>query len=999
MHLVSSGNLSIPYTDKFAGSFNDFTCIQKLYPSGDVYSSDFVDKNNKHENLYQNIDEGIFTGKYHTPSGVSDRVSDDKSTYIQPSSIQTEGTHNYKCEITAPSIIAKDSRIFFRAAGPRSNYDSNLAPEYTIKNITWKDPNGGLVIEYEDIVMRGDADYDDHNNYVNFGTYASKPKVNKFLLYQWQEGYPLTGPSTGYTLSFDVEGKSFDDPFDQGFNVGFEENTDVVDTVAGLNDYLAIDGAPLSTQNQGLINPTNAIRISAIEICNSGGLVGIGREQYLPIYMQVRPSGDSLERRAMPASILSWDHDSGVYPVASSVWTSPYLSDNTTVSGAKNLIHSLNYLNDSYYINLDRVDSPHLADSGRLAVKFTLNNLDLPAKRGEFGFGHSKGAFDVGDRKELDTFFKPHSASLRVRARKSSASIRDYSIDVVGWTDDKLLNISTPKGGFLQSTGGTGDYVASSGYEGPDASLASEAFSSLDGFSSGNTPNNAGYDHYRLSTTPVVNSTDFAWYEIELNIFEDNVSLGKSKDYAQSPNFESVYLDLYPLPSGAQISHMELCLKYSPSNGLSLHSVGGDLGFIDGNREEGRLHPTSRQSTDSIINTGPTYNPISKIENIPHAFTTPSSIKTNYSRRWKGSNGLVNGPFDGDMFGFGFENPQLDHPFMSGLYDFSNYSGTTIKPKEVGQGLHADNGTLSTTFSQAIYKNVGWRFKTQNIFDYQKPSWSSDYKTTDWTSLSNGGSNFTTDDFYGKIADAFDSVVRVSGVNSRVTFGNDGMHNFAAYVRFSPDISITGVGYNLLNSGCIVSKWDSGKELEFAIGYQAGYLVGVARATDGSVIKVTDTAKYDTYQYPLPVVLTYNSDNKLRLYTDNELQNSWTALRATSDAFVLYSGDSSIVLGHSHGSGVGINAFVSEFGISNSGNLVDSSPDLTNKEVTVESFLENRRVKFWQTTDSHTDDSYKLWDRVNESTLDWDLGAFSYCAFNYEFDWWTETLWKRLHNV
>ena len=427
MHLVGSGALSIPYTDKFAGDFNDFTCVQKLYPSGDVYTSDFVDKDNKRENLYQNIDEGVFTGKYHVPSGVSDRITDDRDTYIQPSSIHTDGTFNYECHIDSPAIVAKESRIFFRLAAPRSNWDGNganfdgeVSHEYTIQNINWKDPNGITVIKYEDIVMRGDADYD-NSNYVNFGTYASKPEINKFLLYQWQEGYPLTGPSTGYTLSFDVVGRSLDDPFDLGFDLGYEENTDVVDSTAGSNDYLAIDGSPLSTQNQSMgINPTNAVRISAIEICNSGGLVGLGREQYFPIHMKVRPSGDSLERRAMPASILSWDHNSGVYPLASSVWNSPnQAADNTTASGSQNLIQHLNYLNDSYYINLDRMDS-QIADSGRLAVQFTLNNLDAPVKRGQFGFGHSKGAFDVGDKKELDVFFKPTRASLRIRARKAS---------------------------------------------------------------------------------------------------------------------------------------------------------------------------------------------------------------------------------------------------------------------------------------------------------------------------------------------------------------------------------------------------------------------------------------------------------------------------------------------------------------------------------------------------------------------------------------------------
>jgi len=998
MHLVGSGVLRQTYADKFAGSFNDFTCVQKLYPSGDVYTTEFVNQNTKHDNLYQSIDEGIFTGKYHVHGDISDRYSDDRLEFITPSSIHTDNTARYTCDITAPSIIAKESRLFFRMAAPRSNWDGNganfrseVAHEFSIINIEWKDPLGDVVVRYEDITMRGDADYD-NRKYRNFGTYGTKPEINNFLKYQWQSGYPLLGPDTGYTLTFQVSGRSLDDPFDQGFDFGFEENTDVVDSVAGSDDYLAIDGAPLATQNQSMgLNPTNAVRISAIEICNSGGLVGLGKEHYMPFYMQVRPSGDSLERRAMPAKILQWDHNSGIYPVASSVWNSPNgLFDNTTASGATNLLHSLNYLNDDYYINLRRLDSPYRADSGRLAMKFTLDNLDLPVKRGQFGFGHAKSAFDVGDRKELDTFFIPNRATLRVRARKESSDIRDYSFDVVGWTDDRLLNISSPTGGFLQSTGGTGDYITTSGYEGPDLTLAGESLSSLEGFSSGNTPNNAGYDHYRLSTTPVVTGTTFSWYEIDLNIFEDTVTLGQSKQYDQSPNFESVYLDLYPLPSGAQISHIELCLKYSPSNGLNMMSLGGDIGLIDGSRAEGRLHPTTRQSTDSIINAGTTYNPLSTIESIPHAFTTPSSIKSNYSRRWRGVKSIVNGPFDPDMFAFGFENPTLDHPFMSGLYNLTNYNGTTIYPENVGKNLHADNGTLTTTFSEPIYKNVGWRFKTQNIFDYQKPGWSSDYKTTDWTALSDGGSNFNSHELYGKIADAFDSVVRVSGANSYITLGNGQASNFAAYARITPDISITGVDYNLYNSGCVLSKWDNGKELEFAIGYENGYLTGFARAIDGSIIKVTDTALYNTYQYPVSVLLTYNADNKLRLYTDNELENSWTALRATSTAFTAATGDSYITVGHSHGSGVGINAFISEFGISNSGNIVESLPDATKKEITAEQFLENTRVKFWDTTDTYTDDSYKLWDRINERTSDWDLGAFSYCAFNQAFDWWTK---------
>ena len=52
MHLVGSGVLRQTYADKFAGDFNDFTCVQKLYPSGDVYTSEFVNQNTRHNDLF-----------------------------------------------------------------------------------------------------------------------------------------------------------------------------------------------------------------------------------------------------------------------------------------------------------------------------------------------------------------------------------------------------------------------------------------------------------------------------------------------------------------------------------------------------------------------------------------------------------------------------------------------------------------------------------------------------------------------------------------------------------------------------------------------------------------------------------------------------------------------------------------------------------------------------------------------------------------------------------
>ena len=96
---------------------------------------------------------------------------------------------------------------------------------------------------------------------------------------------------SGYKLTFDVRSEALDDPFSPGFSDGFEDNYIIHDTYASGDDYLALDGAPLSTQDQSLINPTKAIRISALEICNSGGY-GPRPENYIGLFAQVPEKGE-----------------------------------------------------------------------------------------------------------------------------------------------------------------------------------------------------------------------------------------------------------------------------------------------------------------------------------------------------------------------------------------------------------------------------------------------------------------------------------------------------------------------------------------------------------------------------------------------------------------------------------------------------------------------------------------------------------------------------------
>ncbi|NDB59931.1 hypothetical protein EB001_16005, partial [bacterium] len=161
--------------DKFAGYFNrintlNFNPSEKLYPISDIVTNSgdnyFVDKYINSGNLYSNIDEGVFTGSYTKDRGISRIISDDRDSYIQPSSVFTKNNFTYKCEVTKPLHHAKESFLFIRAAAPVSDFASDIPPQYKIHNIKLEDPSGNLIIKYKNIILRGDADY--KTNYVNF---------------------------------------------------------------------------------------------------------------------------------------------------------------------------------------------------------------------------------------------------------------------------------------------------------------------------------------------------------------------------------------------------------------------------------------------------------------------------------------------------------------------------------------------------------------------------------------------------------------------------------------------------------------------------------------------------------------------------------------------------------------------------------------------------------------------------------------------------------------
>jgi hypothetical protein len=1001
----STSNIKVSKVDKFAGSIDriksleNFIPTQKLYPIKDIITNYdnkyFVDKILNTTNLYSNIDDGIFTGNYIEHGKSSSLISDDRDTYIQPSSIFTSGQFRYKFEVTKPYSI-QESFLFIRATAPLYNNDSRTSPEYTISNIKLEDPSGNLIIQYKDIVIRGDADY--NTDYTNFTTYITEPLVNNLIYNTWDEKYPLMYFSSGYSLNLDVGVKSLDDAFSEHFDDGYEESQ----VLKALNDtnknnYLSLSSSPISTHGQSIsINPTNSLRISAIEICNSGG-IGVFLSEYLSFYSQVDPTGQRIVRSIYPQQVIINSNNLDLYPISTfSTWESSpdFLNNetayNTSVSGSEILTSKLQ---DDYpfnYIKLASTDP--INDSGRLTLKFshTPPRSTISLTAGSFSFGERANDFDTAAYQataEADSFFVIDNISLKVIAKKEVGS-RDYALDIIGYSDDGILNITPKIGTFLQnSDAGEGTIPISSGFITiDDLGISTQSFSEKNQyFNSALVTQQAG-DHYKLASLPIVSGTTFAEYNIPLTIYKDNVRLGQPIDYSMSSYFENLYLDIYPLPSGATISTVQLIVTYKPSNGLSLHTLGQPL-TNNLEKRNVRIYPISRNSNDDAINSDLDDGPLSLIENIPHAYQTPNSIKTNYARRWRGIDGLVvGGPYDPNIFDISFENPPLSTPFLDGYFTFNYDSGNNIISNPI-----ANYSTISGSLIGHYNKisNIGLRFNNNSLF-YS----STNYSTIDWTSI-NGYENH---ELYGKIVDAYDNVIRLSGDAGYINFGNiDTASGFSIYVRFSPDINISGIDYNLFNSGVIFSKWDSDKNLEFACGYEGGFLCGYARSDSGEIIKVKDTISYSGYQYPLSVLLTYNDNlsNVLRLYTNNEIiSEPFNTLRASSSEFTIYSGISDLTFGFSSGSGVGINAFIGEIGISTynaSGtNLVYDKANKLYRQQNVDEFIKSQRHIFDSNINISAGDKFSLWDYINEDTSNWNLGQFKYYGFSADFSRFTK---------
>ena len=1021
------GNINNTYTDKIGGytreinKLDNFAATQKFYPIEDIVTTknnvSFVNKDLSVSGLYTSVDEGLFVGNYTQRGKTSLRINDEYGTYITPSSIYSEGNFTYKCELTPPAIKPIENFLFIRAAAPMAVFESDLAPEFRIHNIRWEDPSGNLITKYKDIIVRGDGDFEEENEHYNFATYVTEPEYNNASRHNWDELVPVFGENSGYTLNMDFKATCFHDPFTRGFNKKSYENQCELYVLGTSNDYLAVDGAPLSTQNYGFeFTPNASIRISNIEIAASGSVEGLLAENYAMLHAESVKEGLSLERKIYPSKVLPSDFSNGIHPEVNTVWKSSAHNGKIYYNNVKEDLEGISRsLNDFVtFRSIELVSTTPIADSGKLHLKYS-HQPALKIKQ------VSGGAFSIGtlrldsnldlakstiERNE-EEYYEVESIELKLVAKKASSSTRDFALDIVGYCDDGLFNVTSAVGGFLQnSTSGLGTVPVASGFDNSNyLTRSSEAISSRDEyFENRKVVDNLGGDHYLITeslfklseneygeevrTPSMVNSTEFDEYIVPLQVFPKEHELGYPESFKISPYFEALHLDIYPLPVGAVIARAELIVKYKPSAGMHLHTFG--YGNVELSRRSNNLFTAAMGERDHKLNAVVGSKPLSLIENIPHGFTTPETIKTNYSKRWRGVDGVSrSGPFNPPAFDESFYNPQLEKPFLNGYYTFRSTDGNNIYPDD---GSTVGTGIFSALLSSNIINSVGMRFRTDHLFASQERS----YTTIDWTS--------TGHELYGQITDSFENAVRVKQSNGNINFGNVACSGgFSVFARFSPDVDVSGVDYNLFNSGVIVSKWDAGKDLELAIGYKDGRITGYARDVHGNNIEVQDTLTYTDYQYPIPVLLTYNDNNSqsLRLYTDNEIINSgsFDILRSSSSPFVMASGDSDLVFGHSYGSGVGINAFITDIGISQDNTygaiLVSGSvADASKQQTTAERFFDSFRSKFWNDGESYTNDRYRLWDFVDEDSNKWHIGAFKYCEFGPDYD----TLTKKIGN-
>lgn len=927
--LFCAGSFKIGKTDKFAGYKPNFRAYEKLYPIQDISfksklsNEDIVivrseDGILKFNNNYKSVDDGVFVGEYVDNGKIGFQISDDKS-FIFTYTVFSQGDIQYKFRITNPLSVAKLSYLAIRSSAPFDSYATKKPQQYKFYDIKLEDPYGNLIIQYEDILVRGDSD---------FTTYISKPLINNLLLPTWDPNYPVMGDNGSYTLTFNITFDCSSYPFNNRFNDTYEQTC-------------------IINKDQPNPNPFSLLNISALEIGNSGG-VGIQKDNFVNLFSQVTDQPNRVSRVISPAQILPYNFNNGIYPESNSIWTTTIndlVYDNTTSSGVDKLLSKVttNFL--SNYITLSNSNTH--PDSGRLILKFnTIPKYEKYAKNtgGPFAFGGSNAFNDSAlvNYQDNDEFFNIDKLELKIVARKAAGS-PDYPIDVVGYSDDKLLNITPKINGFVQNANidnfNSNNVPDISGFYSRTISMSDSAFSDQSSYYLKDITNKG--DHYILSL-PVVNSTSFKEYIIPLSIYEDTTKLGNTR-YSSSSFFENLFLDISPIPNGASISKIELIVHYRPSNALQLYSFGGPA-----NKKAGFSNLTLLPTSSGTINT------VDRLSGILTGFTSPTYLKTNYSRRWRGHTGdiLNSNSFDYSEFDFSFDHKQSNTPFSSHV-DFTKTNLNYVYD-------HKNTIFAQSTSNLNVLSNFGWRYSSDQLID----GVTTPYKSISWN-----------DNIY----DTFDRALKVNeniGLKSTVL---NTSNSFSLLIKYTPDNA------ELIDlDNYVIFSHEDNSNWGLVLTVEGGNLKLKIKNNNNNVNTIVDTKQISDYLFPLCILITHNAEDyySFKLYTyDNNgtrfigdsIYNVPKVLSNPSTLFGFsqsYSDQPYIVSP--------VSIFIHEIGHSNTCNILEN-PNRFKNQISVNDLF----------------DSYNATsDKIDDIVSDWHIGAFKVCQFSADFDFFTKRIGK-----
>ena len=841
----------------------DITCLQAIYPSGDVDNSGIYNEQFNQTDLFDSVNEGatIDAGGY--------SVADDYLTWISPSAVLPSSEYTYT--FSTNQVYIKPESTLFRMRMKGAYWHNRDRIQYEFSDLHWTNESGNLIATYEDYNFIGDGGWVD---------VSLKPTViNKHRTLDapdWPDSVNLNGQTTtfSFNLTHTVLGGS------GGFTCGFTK---------GFNNSYQDSGAfcfdtwfPIYS---GLV-------ITAMELCNSGANIDVFNACNLHVMAPV--TGVRAELCIQPTEFFSYDEEKTFPPISRTEWVNE-ASDTNNLDDDANLLPLLQSVlisGDNRYVTQT---SSNIKDSGHLTL----------------GFKH-----------QLDHFWHADSGLLKLQIEFKAGATEptpEFTVDVKGLSNDGIL---------------------------------------------------ANTETYITGTSTAISGTSFLVYDIPLTVptgpaptfigkfgFETD-EFANSGIQLSSAFFENFLIDVYGIPSGVQVGLVQFCASQALGQDGVSFSIAGNAENSDGCKVA-LLSPTGIQSGDALWNKGPSFQPMSQVLGIPHGHNNPTTLKTNYSRRWRGNIG------SGDVMDLG-------------LFRLQENAG--IDALSVIDSGIAKTSTITTGGGKVWHENMGWRLSTGSLFENTLPGWSSSHKTIDWTALSNGGSNFTTDPLYGKISDAFDTAVRLNHNTDYITcdFSDNPDNDFTVYLRFSPDHPASGT-FGTSTSGTFLIGSYNTSPMEFALGYDNQKLFIAAAEADGTLHVAKDTSNYHEYQYPLSVIATYGADNTLKIYTDNEIENirDFNHLRAESDSFTRNVDGGVVTVGYSVGSGNGAKVFVDEFGLAASA--------FTSGEV--QEFFDRVRMKMWASGESFVNDRTKLWNYVQDSSDDFgEDGAFDQCQFNTDFD-------------